>query len=570
VLNDYFVEQTTLDVPANATPIRCARGAFTKNARGFKVKARLRTILKILKRLQVSKAAGSDEIPAILLKKMAEHIAPAVTHIFQLSLKHGIFPSKWKIADVVPIHKKKSRSQASNYRPISLLAIISKAFETLVAIPFKKFLRRILHNHQFGFRSKHSTMHMLSVLTHGLAKNLSEGKEVRVVALDISKAFDKVWHDGLIFKLEAIGVPAPMLKWFASYLEGRQQRVLVGNSKSDLKPIQAGVPQGSVLGPLLFLVYINDLFLQVENNLDVFADDSTLWRESGPSDAEALAAAASLNRDLARIEAWAKKWLVTYNSTKTELVTFSRKRDNAFRQTGITKDGVYKPHPSAPTPPPLTFCGVQLQESPGLKLVGLHLSYNLCWTEHVRKTAAKARRALYVLRCTRPYLDNDILLRMYKTHVRSIMEYACPIWQGTAPKDVKARLDRVENEALRIIYGSVPESRPVQTLEHRRDVATLSVFHGIVRRNAPRATRVLCPARAQPLRRSKRTTSTRKQRQDYFAPVRVTSVTASYWTRSFALYAADKWNKRLDINTQSVKNLQRFKVLVNKVTLLTI
>ena len=178
---------------------------------------------------------------------------------------------------MIALHKKNSKSDPGNYRPISLLPILSKLLETVVSDALKKQFASLFHPRQFGFRSNHTSLDLLLNMTQNWMHALALGQEVRTVALDISKAFDKAWHDGLLWKLEEkFGVSGSLLRWFRSYLSGRTQRVFVNGAYSESKSILAGVPQGSVLGPLLFLVFINDLFEVVSNNLDVFADDSSL------------------------------------------------------------------------------------------------------------------------------------------------------------------------------------------------------------------------------------------------------------------------------------------------------
>ena len=195
-------------------------------------------------------------------------------------------------------------------------------------------------------------------------------KEVRVVALDISKAFDRVWHDGLLHKLEALGVCGSLLAWLRSFLSGRTQRVVVNGVGSEFLPINAGVPQGSVLAPLLFLVFINDLFDVIQNELDVFADDSTLWAIV-PSVSLRKSVADSMSADLAAIENWAKRWLVTFNSGKTESLIISSHQDlTAFRSNPLDKDGKLTFGPAPCPHPHLVFCGRTLPESLSFKVVG--------------------------------------------------------------------------------------------------------------------------------------------------------------------------------------------------------
>ena len=354
------------------------------------IKVKQSKVKKLLSGLNPSKATGSDHIPALFLKKTAAVIYKAVTKIFRLSgvsLQLGVFPSNWKIADVVALHKKKSRSDPANYRPISLLPILSKLLETVVADRLKPFLRPLLHYRQFGFRTGRSTIDMLTQLSQNWTNALGKGQEVRAVALDISKAFDKVWHAGLLLKLARWGISGTLLAWFTSYLSDRRQRVCLNGSSSPFLSTNAGVPQGSVLGPILFLVFINDLFYKVENNLDVFADDSTLWAVI-PKISSRTEVADSLNKDLAAIQNWATTWLVTYNQTKTELVTFSNKNDmKRFRKNALDKKkGSYFNHPTACPHPPLYFYPkwpslsgpfkpTPLPERPGVKIVGLTFSF---------------------------------------------------------------------------------------------------------------------------------------------------------------------------------------------------
>jgi len=267
--------------------------------------------------LDVSKATGSDQQPAILLKHCAHILAKPLAHIFRLSLVHGYFPSVWKIADVVALHKKKSKSNPCNYRPISLLPIVSKVFESVVASRLKRFIHPHLNPKQFGFRPGHTSLDMLTDLSQRWCDALHAGGEVRAVALDISKAFDKVWHEGLLYKLSASASLISYCRGSQAFFRTGANGWLSELAASDYLPVHAGVPQGSVLAPLLFLIFINDLFSHITNNLSVFADDSTLW-STIPSTNHRARVATSLNLDLTTIQAWAKRWLVTYNAGKTE------------------------------------------------------------------------------------------------------------------------------------------------------------------------------------------------------------------------------------------------------------
>ena len=205
-----------------------------------------------------------------------------LTSLFQRSLNTGHFPAAWKLVDVIALHKKLSRHLAANYRPISLLAIVSKVFESVVDHALRKYLSGRLNPRQFGFRAAHTSLDMLCDMVQRWTNALHHGGEARVVALDMKAAFDKVWHEGLLLKLESKGISGSLLAWFRSYLSDRKQRVLLGASASSYRDVSAGVPQGSVLGPILFLVFIDDLPDDLSNTLDLFADDGNIWPRSTP------------------------------------------------------------------------------------------------------------------------------------------------------------------------------------------------------------------------------------------------------------------------------------------------
>ena len=508
----------------------------------------------------------------------ADIIFKPVSKIFKLSLQHGIFPSSWKIADVVALHKKKSRSDPSNYRPISLLAILSKLLETVVCDKLKSFLDSRLHPHQFGFRPGRSTVDMLTQLSQRFVNALGSKHEVRAVALDISKAFDKVWHEGLLLKLEKCGISGKLLSWLTSYLSGRKQRVCINGSYSPFLPIKAGVPQGSVLGPILFLVFINDLFDRVSNNLDVFADDSTLWAVI-PSQADRQSIADSLNRDLARIQEWAAEWLVTYNHTKTELVTFSKRHDmRSFRKNGLhkkdTEDGLHKKgdYRDDPTPcphPPLHFYGKRIPERPNVKIVGLTLSDDLGWEPHIDKTILKARRAMYFLRRAKRVFSPHDLLVVYKSHIRSILEYACPIWMG-ADQSSLDKLDSIQRKAVKLIGEKLGAT--LQSLTHRRGVAGFAAMHRLVHKSAPSALHDLCPPLSSTSRRSPRRTPNNNSQSTTtdFLTAPDTVHKPKYWGVSFIPTFTNAWNNRLSPTLQLLADLQSFKAKVSSRMDLTI
>ena len=249
--NKYFTDQTKLDDSQVADP---TPPYYRLISTLESIQVNQTDVAQILKALPMGKAVGPDLLNNRILKEVAEYIAKPLSDIFNTSLRTGVFPETWKLANVCPIHKKDDPALVSNYRPISLLCSVSKVFEKLV---YKHIFNHMLNNnilspYQSGFIPSDSTTGQLAYLYHRFCEAIDSGKEVRVVFCDVSKAFDRVWHRGLLIKLKSIGVRGKLFDWFANYLTDRKQQVQIENISSDMLSVDAGVPQGSKLGPLLF------------------------------------------------------------------------------------------------------------------------------------------------------------------------------------------------------------------------------------------------------------------------------------------------------------------------------
>ena len=266
--------------------------------------------------LKPYKAPGLNSVSPKLIKEAKNELAHPLSKLFNLSLILKAFPDSWKQANVTAVHKKDDRCLPNNYRSISLLNCEGKLMERCVHKYISQYLKQhsIITEFQSGFQSGDSTINQLVYLYNEFSKALDESKEVRVVFLDISKAFDRVWHMGLLTKLTAVGFSKNMTDWFHSYLTNTEQRVCIRDVSSSWQKIYAGVPQGSILGPTLFIIFINDIVNWINSNTILFADDTILYKVLN----QPISAGIELNTDLTNITNWASEWLVNFQPLKTK------------------------------------------------------------------------------------------------------------------------------------------------------------------------------------------------------------------------------------------------------------
>ena len=273
-------------------------------------------VLHLLLGLKTSKATGPDKIPSRLLKELAYQISPALTLLYRASISQGTVPLDWKLANVVPIFKKGSKSCPSNYRPVSLTSICCKILEHIIYSSIWHHLEEhnIICNEQHGFRAGHSCETQLLITIHDFAQNLNNRKQTDVILLDFTKAFDKVSHKRLCSKLAHYGIRGALLTWINDFLTGRTQRVIVNGCISDDTGVSSGVPQGTVLAPLLFLVYINDLPKNIVSSVKLYADDVLIYRIINSEQDHMI-----LQQDLNMLQKWADTWLMMFNQPNANL-----------------------------------------------------------------------------------------------------------------------------------------------------------------------------------------------------------------------------------------------------------
>ena len=415
-------------------------------------------VKKKIDAMRANAAPGPDKLCPRLLKGVSELICTPLSTIFKKSIDEGVVPDDWRTANVTPIFKKGSKASVGNYRPISLTSVLCKVMEGILKDALTKhlFQNKILNASQHGFMQKKSCLTNLVEYLEVLTKLVDEGHSVDVVYLDFSKAFDKVPHARLMDKLAACGVGGKFLGWIKAWLSNRKQRVVLNGHTSEWLPVLSGVPQGSVLGPLLFLVFINDIDKALNLNYSSifkFADDTKVLRVVN-NDADR----ASFQQDIDSLFAWSQEWQMLFNADKCKVIHFGGKNPE-FSYTM----GGYAP------------AGTVLESAEYEKDVGVIVHASLKPSAQVAKAAAKANQVLGQMARAVTLRDKVTWPRLYKTYVRPHLEYAVQSWNPWTQAD-KEVLEKVQERALRYMNGSegsTYEERlataKLTTLEARRE-----------------------------------------------------------------------------------------------------
>ena len=419
-------------------------------------------VLHCIDQLKLNKSPGPDTISPHVLKEAKKEFTKPLTALFNRSLQLGIVPDDWKLANVTPIFKKGSKSLPSNYRPISLTSVVCKMLETLIRDKLVNHLEenKLLRDTQHGFRNKRSCLTNLLDFLYDVFNLYDESKAVDVIYLDFQKAFDKVPHKRLLVKLKAHGIDGLVLRWIENWLCNRKQRVVINGKASNWTDVTSGVPQGSVLGPILFLVYINDIDEGLTCTISKFADDTKIANNVLTNDQ-----VQEFQTNLGKLSNWAKTWQMSFNTDKCKVLHIGYRNE----KRNYLMDGR------------------QLKSTDKENDLGVTISSNLKPSQQCSEVAKKANMLVGFIGRSFEYKSRATIIPLYNALVRPIMEYCVQAWCPYYQKDID-KLERVQRRVTKMIpslrhkqYKDRLKELDLFSLEHRRIRGDLIQVFKIIR-----------------------------------------------------------------------------------------
>jgi hypothetical protein len=424
-------------------------------------------IVNLIKKLNPHKSPGPDKISPKLLQLIPEEISDYLLLIFNKCFQHQDIPKTWKSANVTPVFKKGNRSDPANYRPISLTSILCKMFEHIITSNLATFLEQnnLFNKDQFGFRKNRSCELQLLRVIQDLSLILDKKEEADLVFLDFSKAFDKVSHALLVHKLKSYGLQPDMISLIRSFLIDRKQTVVLDGWSSEPIDVTSGVPQGTVLGPILFLIYINDLPDKIKSKCRLFADDSLLYRNIS-SEEDII----QLQKDLEEVILWCNTWYMTLNLDKCEHMNITSKH--------------------TPSNAEYTLDQHHLTKVKDYKYLGLHISDNLSWSKHINYITNKANKVLYVTKLALAHSSQRVKETAYKSIVRPQVEYSSSVWDPFYANQIDT-IEMIQRKAARFCLNRYQKLDSVtdmlqqlnwKSLASRRRANRLSAFSKVFNR----------------------------------------------------------------------------------------
>ena len=431
-------------------------------------------IERLLKNLDPNKAQGADNIHGKVLKQCSVTLSIPLALLFNICYSTGCIPADWKLANIVPVHKKGSKAEVTNYRPISLTSIIMKTFERIIRDDLIRRCDHLIDSRQHGFMLEKSCTTQLVSFCDSLALSLNENIRTDVVYFDFQKAFDSVNHDIILHKLKhQYGIDGSLLRFFKCYLDERYQRVVIGNKMSHKCRVTSGVPQGSILGPTLFILFLNDITkdLSPDTNIAMYADDTKIWRRIRKQDDHWI-----LQRDINSLMNWATCNKMKFHPSKSHVLSITN-------SIGATQDDGNYIYAIDNSP----ICYTELEKD-----LGVHIHGKLNWTQHCNKLYSKANQRLGLLKRTCHFTKNINKRRaFYLSQVRSQFEHCTIIWRPSSDTMIE-KLESLQKRSLKWVlkntYLSLGDTREyyqvckkinILPLAIRFDFKDLLFFHQI-------------------------------------------------------------------------------------------
>ena len=421
ILNNFFASVFTDEECSSYEPLI---GKMTPNVLD-QIIIQERDVHSVIEKIKVNKAPGPDKISPRILREIKYQISKPLSILFNKSLTLGKVPADWKCANVTPIFKKGKKSQPGNYRPISLTSIVCKLLETVIRDKMVKFLEenQLIKDSQHGFRNQRSCLTNLLDFFHDVFDNYDECRSVDIIYLDFQKAFDKVPHKRLLDKVFTLGICGSIHNWIKDWLSNRKQRVVINGVSSPWLSVKSGVPQGSVLGPVLFLIYVNDLDDGLTCKVSKFADDTKISSKVITTQDKA-----ALQSDLDRLTFWANKWQMKFNLSKCKVLHIGSNNDQVqYEMNGHVLETVKKE-----------------------KDLGVTISNDLKPGKHCSEVVKTANRLVGFIGRTFENKSETVLLKLYNSLVRPHLEYCIQFWSPYYQKDVD-KLERVQRRLTKMI-----------------------------------------------------------------------------------------------------------------------
>ena len=386
-------------------------------------------VKKLLKELNPYKSAGPDDLHPRVIKEAAPVLAAPLTYIFEESLKTGELPEDWRAANITPIHKKGSRRMSQNYRPVSLTSICCKVLEKLIRSRVNNHMTQnnLYSKHQHGFMTGRSTVTQLLEYLDFVTNSIDNDLPVDVIMLDFMKAFDSVPHERLISKLSSYGIDGKLRTWLRTFLTKRKQRTIVDGNASTWRNMISGIPQGSVMGPVLFAIFINDMPQLATTNIKHFADDTKLY-----GNAKTLEQCQTIQEDLRKLEEWENKWQLRFHLNKCTVVRIN------------------KGHPEFIYKMRTDDSQVELAVSDTERDLGVLIDKNLNFENHIHQITKKANSMIGMIWRSFDFLDIHTFQLLYKAIIRPKLEYATPVWTPNSWRLVE-EVEKIQRRATKML-----------------------------------------------------------------------------------------------------------------------